>query len=206
MRHQHSESALYPRTMNADRGVPGEITQLLNQWEQGDPIAFENLAPLVYQQIRTIADAYLRNERAGHTLQPTALVNEVFLDLLKIRRVNLRDRGHFFAFAARLARRILIDSARSTKRWKRGAGYEMVPLNPELAWLPPADSDAETLDLAAAIDELSALDPSKTKAIELRYFLGCTLEETADLLQTSKRTTERGLEFSLAWLRTRLAT
>lgn len=184
---------------------PGEITVLLNRWEQGDRDSLNQLAPLVYDQLRAIADAYLRNERPEHTLQPTAVVNEVFLDLLQLRRVGLRDRAHFYAFAAKLARRILIDYARNAKARKRGSDFQRIPLDAELGLamgrFPGGD---ETIDLGTALDDLASLDPPKTRAVELRYFLGCTVEETAELLEIPKRTLERNLEFSLAWLRKRL--
>lgn len=180
----------------------GEITQLLSRWEQGAPEALESLAPLVYHQLRAIAEGFLRNERPGHTLQATAVVNEVFMDLLRLRRLALNDRAHFFAFSAQLTRRVLIDSARKAKAEKRGLGWTRVPLDAELAWLSREGS--ESLDLSAALDELREFDPLKTRAVELHYFLGCTVEETADVLQISKRTVERSLRFSLAWLRRRL--
>ncbi|HTX39080.1 MAG TPA: ECF-type sigma factor, partial [Bryobacteraceae bacterium] len=122
----------------------GEITQLLERWQRGDDGAVEGLAPLVYGRLHAIAEAYLHNERPDHTLQPTAVVNEVFLDLLHVRRVSLKDRAHFFAFAARLTRRVLIDSARKAKSEKRGAGWQRAPLDAELAWLG-GESD-QTLD------------------------------------------------------------
>lgn len=185
----------------------GEITQLLRRWEKGEPGSFDRLAPLVADQFRTIAEAYLRGERPGHTLQATALANEVFVDLLRLKHVGLRDRGHLFAFAAKLARRILVDSARRAGAIKRGAGLQRFPLDAELGWLSDNSTcrDREgAVDLTAALDELAELDPTKARAIELRYFLGCTVEETADLLESPKRTVERSLEFSLAWLRQRL--
>lgn len=113
----------------------GEITQLLARWEQGEPGAVEALAPLVYDQLRAIAEAYLRHERPEHTLQPTAVVHEFFLDLLCLHRLSLKDRAHFFTFAARLTRRVLIDSARKAKSEKRGQGWQRAPLDAELAWL-----------------------------------------------------------------------
>jgi RNA polymerase sigma factor (TIGR02999 family) len=181
---------------------PGEITQLLGRWEQGEPGAVESLAPLVYDQLRGIAEAFLRNERPGHTLQATAVVNEVFLDLLRLRRIAINDRAHFFAFAAQLTRRVLIDSARKAKAGKRGLGWTRIPLDAELAWL--SNERSESLDLSAALNELGEFDPAKTRAVELHYFLGCTVEETADVLQVSKSTVERSLRFSLAWLHGRL--
>lgn len=163
----------------------------------------ESLAPLVYDQLRAIAEAFLRNERPDHTLQATAVVNEVFLDLLRLRRLAINDRAHFFAFAAQLTRRVLIDSARKAKAEKRGLGWTRIPLDAELAWLSNEES-SESLDLSAALNELAEFDPSKTRAVELHYFLGCTVEETADVLQVSKSTVERSLRFSLAWLHGRL--
>ena len=180
----------------------GEITLLLGRWERGEPAAVEALAPLVYDRLRGIAEALLRDERPGHTLQPTAVVNEVFLDLLRLRRLAIKDRAHFFTFAAQLARRVLVDSARKAKAEKRGAGWTRVPLDQELAWT--SNEGPEPLDLSGALDELAEYDQRKTRAIELHYFLGCTVEETAEILQVSKRTVQRSLRFSLAWLQTRL--
>lgn len=181
---------------------PGEITELLGRWERGEPGAIESLAPLVYDQLRVIADALLRNERPDHTLQPTAVVNEVFLDLLRLRKLAITDRQHFFNFAARMTRRVLIDSARRAKAEKRGMGWARIPLDAELAWV--SNEGAGCLDLSSALDELAEFDAAKSRAIELRYFLGCTVEETADILQVSKSSVERSLRFSLAWLRGRL--
>ncbi len=130
------------------------------------------------------------------------MVNEVFLDLLRVQRVSLRDRTHFFAFAAQIARRVLVDSARKAKAEKRGAGWHRIPLDAELAWI--SENEGEALDLSDALDHLSRFDPIKTRAIEIHYFLGCTIEETADLLQISRATTERHLRFSLAWLQRQL--
>jgi len=181
----------------------GEITQLLERWERGDDGAVAGLAPLVYGRLHAIAEAYLRNERQDHTLQPTAVVNEVFLDLLHVRRVSLKDRAHFFTFAAQLTRRVLIDSARKAKSEKRGSGWRRAPLDAELAWL--GSETAQTLDLSRALDHLAEFDPVKTRIIELHFFFGYTIEETADLLELSSRTVQRNLQFSLAWLRRSLA-
>lgn len=180
----------------------GEITQLLGRWGQGEPGALESLVPLVHDQLHAIAEALLRNERPEHTLQPTAVVNEVFLDLLRVRQVAMNDRAHFFAFAAQLTRRVLVDSARKAKAEKRGVGWTRIPLDAELAWL--SNGSEESLDLSAALNELAELDSAKARAIELHYFLGCSIEETADILRLSKSTVERGLRFSLAWLKGRL--
>ncbi|MGC9951394.1 MAG: ECF-type sigma factor [Bryobacteraceae bacterium] len=181
----------------------GEITQLLARWEQGEPGAVEALAPLVYDHLHAVAEAYLRNERPDHTLQPTAVVNEVFVDLLRMRRLSLKDRAHFFTFAAQLTRRVLIDSARKAKSEKRGMGWQRAPLDAELAWL--GGESAESLDLSQALNDLAEFDPIKTRMVELHYFLGCTVDETADILEVSSRTVARSLLFSLSWLRERLA-
>jgi RNA polymerase sigma factor (TIGR02999 family) len=180
----------------------GEITQLLSRWAQGDRAAVESLAPLVYDHLRAIAEAYLREERPDHTLQPTAVANEVFLDLLRVERLTLQDRSHFFAFAAQLTRRVLIDAARRAKAQKRGVGWRRVPLDAELAWLGGDSSDS--LDLSRALDELAEFDPLKTRMVELHYFFGCTVDETADILNVSTRTVGRSLSFSLSWLRRRM--
>jgi RNA polymerase sigma factor (TIGR02999 family) len=180
----------------------GEITELLHRWEEGESGAIEALAPLVYTQLRGIAEACLRKERPEHTLQPTAVVNEVFVELLRLRRLALHDRAHFFTFAAQLIRRILIDSARKAKTEKRGAGWQRIPLDAELAWL--GGDTAESLDLSAALNELAAFDNGKTRTVELHFFLGCTVDETAEILGVSRSTIERNLRFSLAWLGERL--
>jgi RNA polymerase sigma factor (TIGR02999 family) len=181
----------------------GEITALLARWERGDAGAVEALAPLVYDRLHAIAEAYLRQERPDHTLQPTAVVNEVFLDLLRVRRLTLKDRAHFFTFAAQLTRRVLIDSARKAKSQKRGSGWQRAPLDAELAWL--GGENAESLDLSQALDDLAEYDPVKTRMVELHYFFGCTVDETAEILDLSSRTVQRSLHFSLAWLRRSLA-
>ena len=147
---------------------PGEITQLLNRWQQGQPGILEELAPLVYSQLRGIAEACLRDERQDHTLQATAVVNEIFAGLLSVRRLALNDRSHFFAFSARLTRRILIDYARTTKTEKRGIGWQRIPLDAELAWVGEASD--ESLDLSRALDELTEFDADKTRVVELLTF------------------------------------
>jgi RNA polymerase sigma factor (TIGR02999 family) len=182
---------------------PGEITQVLRRWEQGEPAALETLAPLIYDQLREIAESCLRGERPDHTLQATAVANEVFAGLIEVRRLAFHDRAHFFAFAARLSRRILIDYARKTRAEKRAGAWRRIPLEAELAWL--GEARAESLDLSRALDELGELDAEKTRIVELHYFLGCSVEEIAGLLDVSKRTIERSLRFSLVFLRRRLA-
>jgi RNA polymerase sigma factor (TIGR02999 family) len=180
----------------------GEITRLLDSWAQGDATAVDRLAPLVYDQLRRLAESLLRNERADHTLQGTALVNEMFQQFMKLRKVSLRDRSHFYTFSAKLMRRLLVDHARQVKAVKRGVSFKRVPLNAELAWITPQPENF--LDLSAALEELYAIDEAKARAIELRYFLGCTVDETASILGVSAPSIERDIRFSLVWLHDRL--
>jgi RNA polymerase sigma factor (TIGR02999 family) len=181
---------------------PGDVTLWLERWGQGEPAALDQLAPLVYDQLRVIADGLLRGERSDHTRQQTALVHEAFQQLLNLHQVSLNDRGHFFTFAAKLMRRILIDHARRMKAEKRGGEFGRIPLNPELAWVGALNE--ESLDLSTALEELESLDQAKGRALELRYFLGCTVEETAALLSLSPSSIDRSIRFSLAWLHNRL--
>ncbi len=186
----------------AGREEGGEITRLLDNWARGDSTAVDQLAPLVYDQLRQLAESLLRNERPNHTLQGTALVNEMFQQFIKLRKVSLHDRSHFYAFAAKLMRRLLVDYARQAKAIKRGASFNRVPLNAELAWVTPQTDDA--LDLSAALDELYRNDEVKARAVELRYFLGCTVDEAASILGVSPSSIDRDIRFSLAWLHDRL--
>jgi RNA polymerase sigma factor (TIGR02999 family) len=180
----------------------GEITLLLDDWARGKRGAVDQLLPLVYDQLHSLAQSLLRNERPDHTLECTALVNELFGQLLRQRRVNVKDRAHFYTFSAKLMRRLLIDHARQFRAAKRGSSLIRVPLEAELAWVAPAQESA--IDLSRALDELGELSASKAQAIELRYFLGCTVEETAELLNASPSTIDREVRFSLAWLHERL--
>jgi len=184
------------------RKESGEITRLLDSWARGDPSAVDQLAPLVYDQLRQLAESLLRSERPNHTLQGTALVNEMFQQFIKLRKVSLHDCSHFYAFAAKLMRRLLVDYARQAKAVKRGVSFTRVPLNAELAWITPQTDEA--LDLSAALDDLSATDEVKARAIELRYFLGCTVDEAASILGVSPSSIDRDIRFSLAWLHERL--
>lgn len=180
-----------------------DITLLLHQWRSGDQEAGERLTPLVYDQIRKIAESYLRRENTGHSLQPTELVNELFVELLKLNRLTWKDRSHFFVFSAKIMRQILIRHARHTKAAKRGGELAHVPLNAELCWVGSPD-DPDTLDLASAIDELEQADGQKVRALEMRYFFGFTAEETAGVLGISKATVDREIRFTLGWLYQRL--
>jgi RNA polymerase sigma factor (TIGR02999 family) len=149
-----------------------------------------------------VAKGYLRLERSDHTLGATGLVNELFLMLLEDKKAKFEDRTHFFTFAARAMRRILVNYARTRQAAKRGAGESRVELNPDMAWLDP--QGPEMLDLDRALDELEAMEPRKVRIVELRIFLGCTSDEAADLMGISKPTVDRDLRFALAWLFDRL--
>jgi RNA polymerase sigma factor (TIGR02999 family) len=177
----------------------GEVTRLLERWREGDPDVLESLIPLVYGQLHRIAKSYMRREREDHTLQPTALVNEVYMRLLGQRKVTWHDRGHFYTFAARVMRNILKDHARAHIAERRGGpGAIRLPLSEELAWV--GTSSAEILDLNRALDRLEKLDQRKAQLVELRFFLALTLEETAQVLSISLSTAERDLKFSRSWL------
>lgn len=179
--------------------VEGEVTQLLQRWRTGDPEALERLLPLVYSQLHAIAAGYMRRERADHTLQPTALVNEVYLRLLNQRTVTWDDRAHFFTFAARMMRNILRDHARAHLADKRGGARVLrLPLSEEVAWV--GSSPEGLLDLNRALDRLEQVDARKAQLVELRFFLALTMEEAADVMAISVATAERDLKFSRSWL------
>lgn len=189
--------------MAVETPLPSEITRLLHRWQVGDREALGALASAAYDDLRAIAAGYLRRERSGHTLQATGLVNELYLRLAQIRSVQIEDRRHFYAFAAQLMRLILIDHARQARAGKRPGSHARVPLHDEIAWVD-ATSD-EMLELDIALNELEAVAERKVRVLELRYFLGCTNEEAAQVLGVSRPTIDRDLEFAKAWLYRRLA-
>jgi len=160
--------------------------------------------PLVYPHLRQVAAAYVRRERVPDVLQATVLVHELYLRLLNQKKADWEDRRHFYTFSARVMRLILIDHARETLATIRGGDRERIPLSDDLAWV---DIDSpELLDLNRALDELSELAPQKVQLVELRFFLGCTVEEIATLLQVSKSTVNRELKFIKSWLFRRIST
>jgi RNA polymerase sigma factor (TIGR02999 family) len=201
-RENTSAAVLNLRIMAEKSEEAGEITLLLEDWARGKPGAVDQLLPLVYDQLRRLAQSLLRNERPDHTLECTALVNELFGQLLKQRKVNVKDRAHFYTFSAKLMRRLLIDHARQFRAAKRGSSFARVPLEAELAWVSP--NEESSIDLSRALDELEELSPAKGQAVELRYFLGCTVEEAAGILGVSPSSIDRDVRFSLAWLHERL--
>ena len=181
----------------------GELTAMLQRWREGDPEVLASLMPLVYDQLHAIARGYMRRERDDHTLQPTALVNEVYLRLINQRKITWNDRVHFFTFAARIMRNILKDHARGHLAERRGGPLAIkLPLSEELAWIGPeiTSSPEQILDLTRALDKLEALDLRKAQLVELRFFLALTMEEAADVLHISLATAERDLKFSRSWL------
>lgn len=179
------------------------ITLLLEEWSQGDASALHRLTPLVYPQLREIAASYLRRERAGHTLQATALVSELFLKLMGRREANFENRQHFYVLTAKLMRLALIDHSRSVKAEKRGGESSFVPLHEELAWVNAAGP--MMIDLDRALDELAVLDKDQAKMLEMRFLVGCTAEETAELLGVSRSSVDRKIRLGRAWLFQRLS-
>ncbi|MDX2153472.1 MAG: sigma-70 family RNA polymerase sigma factor [Bryobacteraceae bacterium] len=182
------------RTMDGE----GDVTRLLESWRNGDPNAFEQLIPVAYDQLHAIAIGLMRRERTDHTLQPTALLNELYVRLLQQRKVAWEDREHFYTFAARLMRNILIDHARGRNAQRRGSDAVRIPIREDLGWFEGGDDDL--LDVNRALEKLEAVDPRKAKLVELYYFLSFTVEEAAELLNVSRATTERDLKFARVWL------
>jgi RNA polymerase sigma-70 factor (ECF subfamily) len=175
-----------------------QVTELLRAWSGGDLAARDRLIPLVYEDLRRRAAAYLRRERRGHTLQPTALVHEAYLRLVDQRHPTWRNRAQFFGVAAELMRRILVDRAREHRAAKRSGQLERVTLDPDLAVTKPLD--VEVLDLDNALTALAAFDARKSRVAELRFFGGLSLVETSEVLSLSIATVERDWQVARAWL------
>ena len=177
--------------------TPG-LTELLDDWQQGDRTALEKLTPLIYDELRRIAHRYVQRERNGHTLQTTALVNEAYLRLAEQQKVGWQNRSHFFAVTAQMMRHILIDHARRRRFVKHGGDTQQVSLDE--ASLMSVERAAELVALNEALDELKQFDQRKSSVVELRYFGGLTLEETADILGVSLMTVRRDWRAARAWL------
>jgi RNA polymerase sigma factor (TIGR02999 family) len=173
-------------------------TALLLAWGRGETDAFDRLVPLVHEDLRRIALRYMSRERPGHTLQATALVNEVYLRLIEINQVRWQNRAHFFAMSARAMRRILVDSARARGSEKRGGGIPRVALDDALLVGPMADPSLVALD--DALLALEAIHPRKSQVVELRYFGGLSIEETGEALHISPDTVKRDWQFAKLWL------
>jgi RNA polymerase sigma-70 factor (ECF subfamily) len=177
--------------------VPANFTQLLTEWRSGHPQALERLTPLVYDELRRLARNYMRAERGSHTLQATAVVHEAFLRLIQA-NVALQDRGHFFALASRLMRRVLVDHAKSRSRIKRNAGARDFIADDAGEPLPAMDFDVVALD--DAIEGLQQMEPRLAQVIELHYFGGLTYDQIAAAVGTSAATVHRDIRLARAWL------
>lgn len=180
------------------RASSHQVTQLLLCWSDGDRAALDELLPLVYDELRRLAHHYMMKERAGHTLQTTALVNEAYLRLIDQRQARWQNRAQFFGVAAQLMRRILVDHARHQQSAKRGGGAPHVLLE-ETAVVTPV-RDAELLALDEALEKLSAFDRRKSQIVELRYFGGLKVDEIAEVLKVSEVTVMRDWSIARAWL------
>lgn len=178
---------------------PQEVTVLLHRIKEGDDKAQQELIPLVIAELRRLAGHYMKNERIGHTLQPTALVNEAYLRLAGYHQMDWQDRSHFIGVAASVMRQVLIDHARKRTASKRGGGQEDVSLDDSDGMLSDAQS-AELLDLDEALSDLAKLSPRQAKIVELRYFGGLSVEETAEALGISPITVKRDWSAARAWL------
>jgi RNA polymerase sigma factor (TIGR02999 family) len=176
-----------------------DVTQLLGQWQGGDREALNALTPLVYNELRRLAQSYINRERPNHTLQGTALVHEAYLRLIDQRQVEWRSRNHFFALAAELIRRILVDHARAKVAAKRGGRY--VKLSLEDAMEPAVKEDLDLVALDDALQLLARTDPQQSRIVELRYFAGLKIEETAEVLQISPATVKRDWTVAKAFLK-----
>jgi len=179
------------------------ISQLLADWANRDPAAREQLVPIVYDELRRLAHHYMRGEDPGHTLQTTALVNEVYLRLAGIDGLRWRDRAHFFAMAATLMRRVLVDYARQRGREKRGAGISVTSLDENAVAAQPA---VDIVALDEALARLAAVDPQQSRVVELRFFAGLSVDETAEALGISPATVKRDWATAKLWLYKELRT
>ena len=178
------------------------ITQLLERWSQGDEEALDQLMPLVYDELHRLAGAYLRSERREHTLQPTALVNEAYLKLVRQRNIQWQNRAQFFGVAAQLMRRILVDHARANCADKRGGDRVNVSLKNIGAFGTQPTTDV--LALHDVLNRLAEIDPDQSRIVELRFFGGLTIEEAAEVMQVSHSTVEREWKIAKAWLKREL--
>jgi RNA polymerase sigma-70 factor, ECF subfamily len=180
-----------------EAGARERISQLLADWANHDPTAREQLVPIVYEELRRLAHHHMRGERVGHTLQTTALVNEVYLRLVGIDGLQWRDRAHFFAMAATLMRRVLVDYARQRGREKRGAGISVISLDENALAAQPA---VDIVRLDDALAQLAAVDRQQSRVVELRFFAGLSVEETAEALGISPATVKRDWATAKLWL------
>lgn len=183
---------------------PVAVTQLLAEASQGNQAALDALLPLVYNELRRLADAYLRNERRDHTLQATALVHEAYLRLVDQTSISWQNRAHFFSVAAQVMRHILVDHARNHNRMKRGSGAQKLSLDEAVSFFQERDINLVALD--EALNELAKLDQQQSRIVELRFFGGLTNEEIAEVLKTSPATVSREWAIAKMWLHRELTT
>jgi RNA polymerase sigma factor (TIGR02999 family) len=174
-----------------------DVTKLLRDWTGGDRSALDRLLPIVYEELRHTAAAYMHRERVGHTLQATALINEAYLRVIDLNRIEWRDRTHFFALCAQMMRRILVDHARSRNYLKRGGGARPITLDDCMAIGEPS---AELIALDDALNALAIRDQRKARVVELRFFAGLSVDETATVLDVSPQTVLRDWSLSKTWL------
>ena len=177
-----------------------EITLWLHQWSEGEENALEALMPIVYAELHRQATNYLRRERIGHTLQATALINEAYLKLIDQREVNWQNRAHFFGIAAQAMRRILVDHARSRHRDKRGGELENLPIESAEFATSPGGTSVDLIALDEALNQLAQLDKRQARIVELRFFSGMSVEETAEALGVSEATVKNDWRTAKAWL------
>ena len=197
--HAKSYNGSYPMSQ-----APENVTQLLIDWSKGDKAALDALLPVVYEELRHQAARYLRRERAGHTLQTTALIHEAYIKLIDQRNVHWQNRAHFFGIAAQAMRRILVDHARAKNRAKRGGSDIRVSFNEANLVGQQQDLDIEALD--EALTRLSQIDEQQSRIVELRFFSGLTVEETAEVLGISPATVKRDWSMAKAWLHREIST
>jgi RNA polymerase sigma factor (TIGR02999 family) len=174
------------------------VTELLVAWRHGDRTALERIVPLVYQDLRRLAHCYMKGQRPGHTLEATALINEAYVRLMDCRQVDWKSRAHFIAVAARMMRRVLVEFARSQQYRKRGGGAQKIPFDEALTPTPRRGHDLEALD--DALQAFGAEYPRQSQVVELRFFAGLSVEETAQVLQVSAVTVMRDWQLAKAWL------
>jgi RNA polymerase sigma-70 factor, ECF subfamily len=180
-------------------GIPAqEVTQLLQAWSEGDEHALERLMPLVYKELHRLARHYMFRESPGHTLQTSALVNEAYLRLVDAKNVNFKNRAHFFGVSAQLMRQILVDFARSRRSQKRGGDAQVISLEGALMVSPAPRSDLVALD--DALKTLASIDPRRSRVVELRFFGGLSVEESAEVLRVSPETVMHDWKLAKAWL------
>jgi len=198
-----AESPPKPQDFEMTATTQKSVTQLLTEWSDGDQAALDQLVPLVYEELRRLARHFMKRERAGHTLQTTALVNEAYLRLVDQKHTHWQNRAHFFAIAAQLMRRILVDQARRRQYQKRGGGALQVTLSHAESLTDEKAPDLIALD--DALRSLAEMDPRRSQVVELRFFGGLSIPETAEVLKVSETTVERDWMIAKAWLHKTIA-